>query len=191
MPGGGTPSQVWGRGYPISGLGGGTLARSGWWGGGYPIPCLGGYPISGLGRGYPISGLVGGTPCLGGPHLRSRGVPHVQGVPHVWLGGNPISAPPPPHCTEQHSEHLLCGGRCASCVHAGGLSCLLIKNSPKPLTIATAFFSNLPTPSFVHYRLTNFFPWHFIAIFLHFELEWFNLNKVADRARSSGTLSVA
>ena len=25
--------------------------------------------------------------------------------------------------TEQHSEHFLCGGRYASCVHAGGLSC--------------------------------------------------------------------
>ena len=29
---------------------------------------------------------------------------------------------PPPNYTEQHSEHLLRGGRCASCVHAGGLS---------------------------------------------------------------------
>ena len=28
--------------------------------------------------------------------------------------------------TEQHSEHLLRGGWCASCVHAGGLSCCLM-----------------------------------------------------------------
>ena len=31
----------------------------------------------------------------------------------------------PPHYTEQHSKHLLCSGRCASCIHAGGLSCLI------------------------------------------------------------------
>ena len=53
--GGGTPSQVWVEGYPISGLGGG-------WG--YPIPGLSeGYSIPGLGEGYSISGLGGGTPC--------------------------------------------------------------------------------------------------------------------------------
>ena len=34
--------------------------------------------------------------------------------------------PPSPFCTEQHSEHLLRGGRCASCVHAGGLPCNVI-----------------------------------------------------------------
>ena len=27
--------------------------------------------------------------------------------------------------TEQHSEHLLCSGQYASCVHTGGLSCLI------------------------------------------------------------------
>ena len=56
-----------------------------------------------LGGGYP---MPGGTPCLGGNHVRE--------VPHLC----------PPHFTEQHSEHLLRGGQCASCVHAGGLSCL-------------------------------------------------------------------
>ena len=30
---------------------------------------------------------------------------------------------PPCQETDQHSKHLLCGGRYASCVHAGGLSC--------------------------------------------------------------------
>ena len=44
------------------------------------------------------------------------------------VGGTQV--PPPglnggyPHETEQHSKHLLCGKRCASCVHAGGLSCI-------------------------------------------------------------------
>ena len=89
---------------------------------------------------------------LGGiPHLRSGwgitpfqvwGVPHVRGVPHVqgdpisggtpcprvpYLGRYPMSGGVPhlhtPHCTKQHSEHLLRSGRCACCVHAGGLSC--------------------------------------------------------------------
>ena len=101
-----------------------TLARGG-------VPHLrsevGGYPISGPGRGV--------------PHLRFGGYPISGGVPHVWgdtpsqggpmsggypmSGGDPISGPTP-HCTEQHSEHLLRGGRCASCVHAGGLSCYFI-----------------------------------------------------------------
>ena len=63
-------------------------------GGGTPSHVQGGYPMFG---GYPMSG----------------------GVPHVWWGVPHIR---PPHCTEQHSEHLLRGGRCASCVHAGGLS---------------------------------------------------------------------
>ena len=42
------------------------------------------------------------------------GTPHPPPTP-PWLDGVPS-----PH---QHSEHLLRGGRNASCVHAGGLSC--------------------------------------------------------------------
>ena len=47
-----------------------------------------------------------------------------------WMGVHPPSgldgstSPPPSLETEQHSEYLLCGGRYASCVHAGGLYCL-------------------------------------------------------------------
>ena len=123
---GGTPSQVREEWYPISGLRWvGTPARSGWgypisglrWGypdqvwmvGEYPIPCLGGYPISGLGRGVPH--VWGGIPSWGRGCPMSRGVSHVWGVPHVWWGGTP--SPGPTHCTEQHSKHLLHGGRCA------------------------------------------------------------------------------
>ena len=100
------------------------------------------------GRGVPhLRSEVGGTPSQvrGVPHVwgggtPSQGVPHACEVPHVWAGtpclggggypmsggGYPIS--PPPHCAEQHSEHLLRGGRCASCVHAGGLSCVHISS---------------------------------------------------------------
>ena len=38
------------------------------------------------------------------------------GVPKVSKGGDPPPTHPP--------QHLLCSGRYASCVHAGGLSCL-------------------------------------------------------------------
>ena len=91
-------------------------------GGNYPVPGLGGggYPISGLGRGYPISGLGGGYPISG---LDGGGTP---GTPdQVWMG---VPGVPTPHKTEQHSKHLLHGRRCASCVHAGGLSCLPLKS---------------------------------------------------------------
>ena len=118
--GGGTPSQVWvgGGGYPISGLGGVPHPRSrgvphlrSGWGG--TLSQVRGVPH--LRSGYPIPGLGGGVP----------GVPPIQ----VWMvGGTPsqvwVGVPEPPHETEQHSEHLVRGGGCASCVHAGGLSCL-------------------------------------------------------------------
>ena len=74
---------------------------------------VGGYPGQVL--------MVGGVPR---PGLDGGGVPRVPpqpgldggGVPphHDWMGY-------PPH----HSEHWLRGGRYASCVHAGGLSCFV------------------------------------------------------------------
>ena len=145
LGGGGTPSQVW--------VGGGTPSQV--WVGGYPIPGLGegGYPIPGLGGGYPIPGLgggvphprsewggtpsqvwVGGYPILG---LGERGTPSqvwmVGGVTPPPLARSGWGNPPPPPpwlmgyipTPHQHSEHLLCSGRYASCVHEGGLSCSL------------------------------------------------------------------
>ena len=73
------------------------------------VPCqvqLGGYPARGT--------LPGGVPCWGVP----------------CLGGYLIMVPPQPGQDwggtqlGQHREYLLHGGRYASCVHAGGLSCL-------------------------------------------------------------------
>ena len=94
-----------------------------------PFTFVGGYPIPG--RGYPIPGLDGGgTPS----QVWTGGVPHPwwevpsskicqdsMGYPRVqdWMGYHP----PPNQETDQQREHLLCGGRCAFCVHAGGLSC--------------------------------------------------------------------
>ena len=136
---GGTPSQVWPGGTPYQ-----------VWLGGYPIPGLDrGYPIPGLapparsgGGPHPRSdwGVYPPRPTMIGwgtlPSRPSMGYPPSQtwdGVPPITGWGTPPSSldgvpqpsmdgvPPPP---PQHSEHLLRGGRYASCVHAGGLSCL-------------------------------------------------------------------
>ena len=90
-----------------------------WWGGtlagGYPPG--GGYP----GRGYPGGGtLPEGVPCQGVPWW---GYPPRGGYP---AGGVPCWGVPCWGGTQlgQHREYLLHGGRYASCVHAGGLSCV-------------------------------------------------------------------
>ena len=73
---GGTPSQVWVGGYPISGLGRGGTPSQVW---------VGGYPVQGLGRGGTPSQVGGGI-----PHLRSEGTPsQVGGVPPSQVGGTP------------------------------------------------------------------------------------------------------
>ena len=97
---------------------GGTLP------GGYPA---GGYPAGGVPcQGVPCQGgtlpghtLLGGT--LPGGTL-PRGYP-VGGYP---AGGYPAGGVPCRGGTQlgQHREYLLHGGRYASCVYAGGLSCL-------------------------------------------------------------------
>ena len=63
--------------------------------------------------GYPPRPEMGYPPDLrwGTPYLR-------WGTPPTW---DPLPI------TEQHSEHLLRGGQCASCVHAGGLSCSTLR----------------------------------------------------------------
>ena len=86
LVGGGTPSQVWGRGVPQPGLDGG----------GYPIP--GGIPQSDLdGSGVPHQ-RVGGVPQPGhdggGYPIPGLGVPHPRGVPQPGLdGGGTLGTP--------------------------------------------------------------------------------------------------
>ena len=91
-------------GTPFPGPGGYPLPRSRW---GVPHPADGGTPFPGLG-GYPHLDLGRGYPHLGKGYPPSR--------PDPRTGGYPLLV--------QHSMYLLRGGRCASCVHAGGLSCL-------------------------------------------------------------------
>ena len=91
------------------------------------------------GGGYPIQ-LRGVPPSQvwtrgGLPHPADRGgtpFPGLGRVPHPADGGGyppgRVNPPPPP---DQHSMYLLRGERCASCVHAGGLSCLEIKLKAK------------------------------------------------------------
>ena len=125
-------ADVGGGGYPIQLTGGGTPGPGR---GGYPIPGPGGgvpHPAPGDG-GYPIPG-PGGYPGLGTPPAGCTplaGVPPSWGTPPPHWGRSPGwgTAPrlgypagwgtPPPH------RYLLRRGRYASCVHAGGLSCLL------------------------------------------------------------------
>ena len=98
---GGTPFPSPGGGYSFPGLEWGTphldLRR------GYPPP-----PHLNLGRGTLQLDLGKGYPLPGPPTPTSRSGPRMGGYPQP----------------EQHSVYLLRGGRYASCVHAGGLSCL-------------------------------------------------------------------
>ena len=114
------------RGYPIPGLDGGRYPSQVWMVGGTPsqVWMVGGYPgqVWMVGE-YHIPGLDGlGVPRTGWHtpnHHDWMGYP----PPHNWMGYTPhdwMGYPPSPH---QHSEQLLRGGRYASRVHAGGLSC--------------------------------------------------------------------
>ena len=80
-------------------------------------------------RGYPQQGWMGYPPQLGLDGSPSVGTswgypPYLDciGTPPVRTGWG--YSPPLPR--QQQSEHLLHGGRYASCVHAGGLSCYLL-----------------------------------------------------------------
>ena len=92
---------------------------SGW---GYPGQVRMGVPWPGQDRKYPNQVRMGyplsryGVP----PSPTRDGVPHSQG----W-GTLParMGLPPPPPRLGQQMEYLIRGGRYASCVHAGGLSC--------------------------------------------------------------------
>ena len=121
-PDGEYPIQPW--------TGGGTPARSKWgWYAGEGVPWPGpdrGVPwgtptsqgwgtlLSGPGWGYPGQVQTGGYP----PSKAGWGT--WQRVPHL----NPQQGLPPPPGTGQQMEYLIRRGRYASCVHAGGLSCL-------------------------------------------------------------------
>ena len=117
------PSQVWMGGTP-----------SNWRVGGEGL-----YPLPRSGQGGYLSQLMGVTPSQVWrvPHWRgypawkgvpaSRGYPPARGTPQQGVppgGGTPLAGAT--SLPEQHSMYLLRGGRCASCVHAGGLSCLAI-----------------------------------------------------------------
>ena len=102
-----TPSQVrlehtlisgQDRGYPSH-----PGPRSGWGG----VPQLEQY------SGYPILGQDRAPPP---PHQQDGGTPPIQ-VPGQDGGGGGVPE------LEQYSGYFLRGGRYASCVHAGGLSC--------------------------------------------------------------------
>ena len=115
---GGTPSQVWQGGTPSQVWPGGTPSQV--WPGGYPSPTPGmGYPPDqGQGTPWIWDGVPPRTWDRVPPLDLGQGIPPRPGtgyLPDLGWGTPP-----------QHSEHLLRGGRYASCVHAGGLSCTIL-----------------------------------------------------------------
>ena len=142
---GGVPIPDQGHPYPRSGQGStpscwqGVLhPRSGQ--GGITSCWQGGYPHSMSGQGIP-NPADRGTPIPS--QVRSMGTPSCwQGVPPSQVRTGEYPSPtwpgmgvPPPNPgqdrrgypqPEQHSVHLLRGGRCASCVHTRGLSCFVM-----------------------------------------------------------------
>ena len=132
-----------GWGVPCQGVPrkGNPLARSGWRGTqvGYPPSQDRGYP----GRVPPWPGQDGGTqvgyPLAGYPQARMGGTQvgtPQQGTPGPGRGDYPERVPLAGHPPGQvrmggtqlgnQKEYSLHGGRYASCVHAGGLSCFAI-----------------------------------------------------------------
>ena len=119
---GGIPSQVWVGGvpHPRSGRVGGYPSQ-------VPLRHGMGLPPPGPGMGYPPGWGMPLRPGTGYPPRPGTGYPPGPGMgyppgPGTGYPPGPEMGYPPP--TDQHSEHLLHGGRYASCVHAGGLSCL-------------------------------------------------------------------
>ena len=82
-------------------------------GGTLPGPAGEGYPAGGTQVGYPPSQVRMGVPYQGYPGRVPPGQVRTGGVP--CQGGTQLG---------QQKEYSLHGGRYASCVHAGGLSCL-------------------------------------------------------------------
>ena len=83
---------------------------------------------------------TGGTiwPGLGYTNVQDRtGVPHSgTGIPPGW----DWDIPPPPRKKKQQSEHLLCGGRYASCGYAGWLSCCCDSFTSRALILVCLLF---------------------------------------------------
>ena len=101
-----------------------------------PFTPMEGVPPPGqLGGGYPSQVRMGGTPSqvrMGStPFPGQDGGTPFQGTPHPGLRSGQQGYPQ----LEQHGVYLLHGGRYASCVHAGGLSCFL--KSIKPPSMNT------------------------------------------------------
>ena len=112
-------SQVSG---PMSFLGGGVSVLA--WGGGYPNPGPVGYTRTGVLPWPGQDGVPLGQVSIGYPPGQVRmGQPPSQVRMASQARKRYPPSPPHPQRNKQQIEYLLRGGRYASCVHAGGLSC--------------------------------------------------------------------
>ena len=138
----GVPQSGPAGGYPHPALDRGWVPPCGW---GYPIqPLMGGTPIQPwtVGGYPPIQGWMGVPPWFrdgGKPPSSDGGTPLQPGMgySHLDLGwGSPLLG--------QQKEYSLCGGRYASCVHAGGLFCCNLRL--KKVSSVAEWLPHLPHP---------------------------------------------
>ena len=107
------------------GGGGGVRSSGGVSQGGGQVQLPGGVGQIQPGGGSGPAGRGGSGPAGGGGQVQLAG--GGGGVRSSWWGGGSAKI-------EQHREYLLHGGRYASCIHAGGLSCI------KDLSVLPFFF---------------------------------------------------
>ena len=98
-----------------------------------------------------------------------------------------------PHYTEWHSEHLLRSGQCASCVHAGGLSCFVDNFALKAYNTMRISFFEIPAQTTIEYftittKYASFSRYAFLSYYLT-GLKLHTTKKILSKNAPSGVCS--